>query len=196
MSVAAEHDDRGRRVHTKPGGRRARQASVVEITQPEIKFKALELRIRGTSYRKIAGELDCTEGDVFQTVQDALKETPREPPETVRSLELSRLDAMWKAVYPKAMVGDCSAINICLRISETRLQLEGVELGSNQGSKEVQIDPAERARQAEEKREQIIKVMERLAEAQKMEQERLASPEARASWEREPAQSTLKETAN
>ena len=94
-----------------------------EATQRQA--NAVRLRKEGHSYRDIADLLNCSVSTAFTDVQKALEEIrqqTKEDIETIRSLELERLDMMLSAVNPAAMAGDA------LRIYEVPLcQIEDVD---------------------------------------------------------------------
>ena len=98
------------------------QAAGVRVTRKEKLDKALQLRLRGLSYRQIAAEFGCAVNSAVKLVKDAVSQIPRESPEMVRRLELLRLYALWQAIFPKAAAGDRAAIDCCLRISALRLR--------------------------------------------------------------------------
>lgn len=98
---------------------------------------ALELRKQGGSYRQIAAQLRVaegvspkySEGAAYADVMAALKklnERQGEVANEVRRLELERLDEMFSAFYPKAVLGDEGALQACLNIMRQRASLQGL----------------------------------------------------------------------
>lgn len=90
--------------------------------------QALKLRLAGYSYRDIARELGYSDHSAaYQAVTKLLTETVREPADEVRSMELDRLDGMWKAIAPSAELGDVEAIDRALKIQARRAALQGLD---------------------------------------------------------------------
>ena len=98
-----------------------------EIRHKERMAIALDFRIQGLSYRKIAGKMNTDQGTAFRLVDDAIRAITREKAEQVLSLELERLDMMQEAVFDKAREGNETSINTVLKISERRGKLEGID---------------------------------------------------------------------
>jgi hypothetical protein len=90
--------------------------------------KALDLRAAGGSYDSIGKALGLSKTRAYQLVQeglDELNEKVRETAESVRSLELRRLDAMFLALYPQR--AQVRATDSLLRIMERRAKLLGLD---------------------------------------------------------------------
>jgi hypothetical protein len=86
--------------------------------------KALELRLAGASYDRIAAQLGYEgKSGAYHAVQRALREA--EPPgaEATELTELARLDAMLTGLWPKARRGEVTAVDRVLKIEERRDQI-------------------------------------------------------------------------
>jgi len=91
--------------------------------------QALGLRKQGYTLEEIAhisGYADRS--GAYRAVMRALKRLPPEPLEGSRTLELMRLDALWRAVWPQAEQGDLKAIQTALKIIERRSKLQGLDI--------------------------------------------------------------------
>jgi transcriptional regulator len=101
----------------------------------ERRVRALQLRILGLSYRRIAAELNVSEAQSFRDVQselDRLAKQAQENAEQLRTLELRRLDEMQAAIAPqlfpaKGNNANLGAIDRALRIMERRARLLGLD---------------------------------------------------------------------
>lgn len=112
----------------------------------ERRLKVLNFRKVGWSEGAIAKALGVSRATVHRdrdrTLADLLKEqnTSREED---RALELARLDAVWSKIFPLALTADIRAADVCLRYSESRRKLLGldtpvkVELGGKDGGEIV-----------------------------------------------------------
>lgn len=94
--------------------------------------QCLQLREGGATYQRIADVLGISKAQAFNDVKYALKEITREDAESLLTLELNRLDAMWLPVYTKARKGDLKAIEACLKIHTRRCRLLGLEIEHRQ----------------------------------------------------------------
>lgn len=91
-------------------------------------LQALELRKAGFTYSVIAEKLGYnSKSAAWDAVNRALKHLKREPAEGVLALELERLDALYKSMYPQALKGNLGAVDRCLKISERRAKLLGLD---------------------------------------------------------------------
>ena len=91
------------------------------------KVRALELAIDGASYAAIAVEVGYAHrGTAYKAVHKALAECITEGVDTLRRLELDRLDALQAALWHKVMAMDTAAVNTVLRIIEQRTRLLGL----------------------------------------------------------------------
>jgi DNA-binding CsgD family transcriptional regulator len=88
---------------------------------------ALDYRLQGHSYHRIAKAMNCHPSTVHDYVVRAMKDIiPREKAEAVLEMELERLNAMQAAIYSSAVAGDVSKIDCCLRIIHQRARLLGL----------------------------------------------------------------------
>lgn len=58
----------------------------------ERNHRAAELKSRGLSYREVAKEMECSVSTAYDMVQRAIADIPREDTESLRAMELARLD--------------------------------------------------------------------------------------------------------
>lgn len=113
------------------GKNRKLRIKIVERRQ-----RALSYRKAGASYRSIAAQvaidLNCSYslGQAYRDVSEALSElssNARLEAESLRELELARLDTATEAIASKVQKGDLLAIDRWLRISESRRRLLGLD---------------------------------------------------------------------
>jgi hypothetical protein len=90
---------------------------------------ALELRKEGYPYRAIALVLvpPCSTSNAHKMVQTAIERIPHEAAKALKTLELSRLDALQRAFWDKAIAGDTSAGGLIVRIMGRRAKYEGLD---------------------------------------------------------------------
>ena len=69
--------------------------SQTQVTCRQREARALQLRLAGTTYSQIGGQLGVSESRSYRIVQSALDRLIREPADEVRRLELLRLDQLW-----------------------------------------------------------------------------------------------------
>ena len=60
-------------------------------------------------------------------VHRAMNRILREPVGQLIDLESARLDALWRAAWPKALAGSARHIECCVRICERRARLLGLD---------------------------------------------------------------------
>ena len=113
-----------RRSRTKPS----------DIKIQERRRQALELRKAGTSFERIGDLQGTSRSTAHEDVQTAMRETIQEPADEVRRMELERIDAMLKALWPQAMQsggrGQTRAIEVCLQLGARRSALQGLDAPS------------------------------------------------------------------
>ncbi len=103
------------------------QAQDINIAQRQ--GQALELRASGASLRQIAERLGVSHEQIRLDIQAALSEAIKENvnnAETLRTMEVHRLDNMLLRIQPLINAGDLKAIDRGLRISEQRAKLLGL----------------------------------------------------------------------
>ena len=107
----------------KPGLTPQQQAENAEKQR-----QALELRKAGATFEQIARQLGyANAGGAYKIVQAALRDTVQQPADEVRQLELERLDAMLRALWPAAIQGKWLAVDRCLLIMDRRARLLGLD---------------------------------------------------------------------
>jgi hypothetical protein len=107
------------RPRTSPSRIRARERAA----------EAVVLRKAGCSFDEIARRLGFSQkGSAYRAVIGYIQALAREDAEALRELELQRLDALLKAIWPRALEGELAAIDRALRISERRARLCGLDL--------------------------------------------------------------------
>jgi len=92
--------------------------------------EALELRKAGATYHQIADRMGISVSGAHAAVTRALKalrEETSEEAQSVRQLEIDRLDAMLLGCWEKARRGDAAAIDRVLRIQERRSKYLGLD---------------------------------------------------------------------
>lgn len=86
--------------------------------------KALELRLAGARYDRIAEQLGyASRNGAYEAVQRALRDSVPPGEEATELTELARLDAMLTGLWPKARRGEVTAVDRVLRIEERREQI-------------------------------------------------------------------------
>lgn len=93
----------------------------------ELKRRAVELRKRGATYQQIADELGYAHrGSAQRLVQEAVTDVGVGEADTVRALELLRLDVMWMFLWARLGRGDTTATEPLLAVMDIRARLTGV----------------------------------------------------------------------
>lgn len=88
------------------------------------KARALELRLAGVSYAKIAETLGLEDAiEAHAAILDALSSDKGESHDDAILLEVMRLDRLHTALWPRAVKGDLGALDRIMRLSERRLAL-------------------------------------------------------------------------
>ena len=92
------------------------------------KARAVELALAGSSYDEIAHELGlANRGTAWHLVQNALKERLFAAVDGYRQAELTRLQRLEDALWPKAMAGNYRAGNAVLNVMGKRIRLLGLD---------------------------------------------------------------------
>lgn len=104
------------------------------VTAAERKRLAVELRKAGATFEEIAGTLGAdgrplfsNKGNAYRAVEQALKESVREPALQLIELEVQRLDLMLRALWPQVVSGKLGAVDRALRVAERRARLLGLD---------------------------------------------------------------------
>ena len=90
---------------------------------------AVALRRQGYSYRAIAQQLDISQTQAYHDVQSVLLQTrdrTAAEADALRVLEGERLDEIYQALLPRALVGDIKAVQQLHRNIELRMRLFGL----------------------------------------------------------------------
>lgn len=98
-----------------------------QIELQKKRAQALELRERGCGYQQISDAMNISLSSAFEYVTHAMMQITAEKAETVRDLELRRLDAMQASIYPQAIAGDLQAQAGMDRIMNRRARLLGLD---------------------------------------------------------------------
>jgi transcriptional regulator len=88
--------------------------------------EAIDLRIRGYTYREIAKELGVSVGAAFKDVSAALEQVRAEAAETAREhldIELSRLDHAQVLVAREIRNGNLAAVDRLVKLNDQRAKL-------------------------------------------------------------------------
>jgi hypothetical protein len=136
--------------------------SGIKVSAADKKLRALELRKECCTYQDIADQLGCSRGNAYKLVAKALAELTekvRSSADDLRELENMRLDSLWSKAYDRAQEGDLSAINTCLRISERRSKLNGLDSPTRT---DITVTPVPPALPATEQEKQILNELARV----------------------------------
>lgn len=100
--------------------------------------KALELRVAGAPYERIADTVGYrSPAEARRAVDAALAAFTAQEDSALRKLELARLDAMFLGLWPKARTGQHLAVDRCLAIMRERAELLA---GEPEEEKEDRLD--------------------------------------------------------
>jgi hypothetical protein len=107
---------------------RERRRSERRLSAHDRRLEVLRLRKAGKDFREIAAEVGYAgPSGAYQAFEAAMRETLREPADQVRALELERLDAMLRAVWPSALEGELRSIETVLRLMDRRARYLGLD---------------------------------------------------------------------
>lgn len=105
----------------------SRKQTQRDYDRAERKRNALELRLAGASYRDIAQALEVSPATALQDCKEALADIPAQQADEMRTVELSRLDRLQRAVWPRAIKGDLQAVDRAIKIIDRRAKLFGLD---------------------------------------------------------------------
>jgi DNA-binding CsgD family transcriptional regulator len=88
---------------------------------------AVALRVEGYTYAEIGARLGISDRMASRIVNRAMNRVLREPVGQLVELERARLDALWQAMWPRALRGSARHAEVCVRISERRSRLLGLD---------------------------------------------------------------------
>ncbi len=98
------------------------------IVARERQGKALELRKAGVTFERIATQLDYRSRQAAKSAVDAaMQRIIQEPAESLRKLDLERLDTMLFALMPAIRRGEWQSVNSGLKVMERRAKLLGLD---------------------------------------------------------------------
>ncbi len=109
---------------------RARESplSVRRVEAAERQTQALELRKRGKTFQDIADYLGyATAQGAYAAVEAALKRTQQQPADSVRQLEIERLDKLLDGLWDQATLGKELKVDRVLAIMDRRAKYLGLD---------------------------------------------------------------------
>lgn len=99
----------------------------VALAAQERRKKALDLRLAGASYRRIAQEgIYSNPGTAMREVKKALAAVTQEAASDVLKMELERLDSAMMGIWAAVRSGDVFAIDRMLKIMDMRARFLGL----------------------------------------------------------------------
>lgn len=108
-----------------PGESKTSQRRIEAIEKQK---QALELRKAGATYEAIAKKLEYANASGAEhAIKAALKATVQDAADTVRQLELERLDGLLINMWKQVQNGNQGAVDRVLRIMERRAKLLGLD---------------------------------------------------------------------
>lgn len=143
---------------------RESKSSGRRLTAAERKQKALELRKACASYQAIGDALGVSKQQAHRYVTAALEsiriETAEEA-ENLRTIELERIDSLFLECYALAKKGDLPAVDRCIRLSERRCKILGLDAATRSEISACLVSSGEWM----ELRARILKTLEKYPEA-------------------------------
>jgi hypothetical protein len=110
--------------------RKHSKTSAARVTRSTNAGRALELRKAGLTFRQIGQRMGFTEQRAHKLVTEELarlNSKRSEAAEAVTRLEVERLDALLRVVYPKALKGDMQAFDRVLAVMARRAKMLGID---------------------------------------------------------------------
>lgn len=108
-------------------GGKERIIDATHIKYQERRKIVLEMRKSGASYRQIAEYLGVSEYQVSSYLDTALRQLIAEDVESVRKIELGRLDTMLQGIWSRAIKGELPAVDRALHIMKRRAEIMGLD---------------------------------------------------------------------
>lgn len=118
-------------------------SSAAKVKREATAAEAVGLRIRGKTYQQIADILGVSDGQAFKLIQDELtrrREITREQVETIRAIEMERLESWLDKLFPNIETGDCKAIQTAVKIQERKSKLLGLDAAIDIAVKAENLD--------------------------------------------------------
>ncbi len=143
---------------------RQSKSAGVRLTAAERKQKALELRKAGCSYQVIGDELGVSRQQAHRYVTAALESIRKETAEeadNLRTIELERIDALFLECYAAAKKGNFPAVDRCVKLSERRCKILGLDAATRQEISACLVSSGE----WQELRARILKTLEKYPDA-------------------------------
>lgn len=114
-------------------GQAQKKSARVVMQQKHTKLvsEAVNLRMGGYNYEEIGRVQGISKTAAYRRVQKGLLECTaslEKDSSSLRSLELERLEAMFRSLWGQAQTGDVDAIDRCMRISAQRTRLLGLDI--------------------------------------------------------------------
>lgn len=107
------------------------KANKQTINASNRQVEALRLRAAGMNYEEIGEKMGIPKGSAYRCVMKALallRENVKEEADQVRTLELQRLDNMFRHAFEAIEKGDIRAIDQALRCMVRRAKLLGLDM--------------------------------------------------------------------
>lgn len=113
-------------------GQRVERNPQAQFDRIERRKRAVDLRVAGVTWEQVATQAGYTSRwAAYQDISRWLSRSAtglREQTETLRELELMRLDRALRAIWPQVLAGDTQSVNTMLKIMEQRARLYGVPI--------------------------------------------------------------------
>lgn len=99
------------------------------VTTKNRDIDALALRTSGSSYEEIATQLGWkSRSAAVKAVRRALDRSLQPVADEYRALQMQRLDAMRRGIWPKVERGDARAVEVAVKIEEREAKLLGLDM--------------------------------------------------------------------
>lgn len=119
---------RGMGVGSTKQGRGATATPQDEVDTAERTKQVVDLRLAGATFAQIAERVGYgSAASAYKAWQRAMADIPASAKEQARQLEVERLDAMLRSVWPAVLRGQLGAIDRALKIGMRRARLLGLD---------------------------------------------------------------------
>lgn len=116
---------------TKSKAKAVTSSAILKENENEKALRALELRRSGKTWWQVAKALDISQSYAANLVHEALSEAAQlvdyGTKQQLLALEIDRLDTLQQAVWTDAVGGDLKAIEIALKIIQSRTKVLGLD---------------------------------------------------------------------